>query len=258
MWRTSLRSLLPRGISHIPSVRGGRRASDTVPVVATATPSLVKNARGMRSTIALKLMMAVSGIIFIGFVLLHMYGNLKAFAGHDAYNDYAHHLRTFGEPMLPYGGLLWVIRVVLILSLVVHVYSAVTLWRRAKNARTIKYVVKKNKHSTYASHLMRWGGVTLLLFIIWHLLNFTIGKVNVQGGPTNDPYNLVVDSFSTWWLTVIYLIAMAMLGAHLHHGIWSAAQTLGLTGTHGSRTRYKQFGFVLAVIITGGFSLVPI
>ena len=68
----------------------------------------------MRSTIALKLLMAVSGLIFIGFVLLHMYGNLKAFAGHDAYNDYAHHLRTFGEPMLPYGGLLWVIRVVLI------------------------------------------------------------------------------------------------------------------------------------------------
>ena len=83
--------------------------------------------------------------------------------------------------------------------------------------------MKKNKHSTYASHLMRWGGVTLLLFIIWHLLNFTIGKVNVAGGATNDPYNLLVDSFATWWLTLIYLVAMAMLGAHLHHGIWSAA-----------------------------------
>ena len=121
--------------------------SDTVPVVATApsaTPSLVKNARSTRSTIALKLLMAVSGIIFIGFVLLHMYGNLKAFAGHDAYNDYAHHLRTFGEPMLPYGGLLWVIRAVLIVSLVVHVYAAVTLWRRARMARTIRYQVKKN------------------------------------------------------------------------------------------------------------------
>ena len=75
---------------------------------------------------------------------------------------------------------------------------------------------------------MRWGGVTLLLFIVWHLLNFTIGKINVTGGPTNDPYNLLVDSFSTWWLTVIYLVAMAMLGAHLHHGIWSSMQTLGL------------------------------
>ena len=212
----------------------------------------------MRSTIALKLLMAVSGIIFIGFVLLHMYGNLKAFAGHDAYNDYAHHLRTFGEPMLPYGGLLWVIRAVLLGSLIVHVYAAVTLWRRAKKARTIKYVMKKNKHSTYASHLMRWGGVTLLLFIIWHLLNFTIGKVNVQGGATNDPYNLLVDSFSTWWLTVIYLVAMLMLGAHLHHGIWSSMQTLGFTNSVRERAFAKRVGLVLALIITIGFSLVPV
>jgi succinate dehydrogenase / fumarate reductase cytochrome b subunit len=239
-------------------MRRQRRASDTVPVVATATPSLVKNARSTRSTIALKLLMAVSGLIFIAFVLVHMYGNLKAFAGHDAYNDYAHHLRTFGEPTLPYGGLLWVIRVVLIASLLVHVYAAVTLWRRAKRARTIKYVMKKNKHSTYASHLMRWGGVTLLLFIIWHLLNFTIGKVNVQGGPTNDPYNLVVDSFSTWWLTVIYLAAMAMLGAHLHHGIWSSMQTLGFTNSVRQRTLAKRVGLVLALVITIGFSLVPV
>jgi succinate dehydrogenase / fumarate reductase cytochrome b subunit len=242
----------------MPSVRAARRAGDTVPLVATATPSLVKNARSTRSTIALKLLMAVSGIIFIGFVLLHMYGNLKAFAGHDAYNDYALHLRTFGEPMLPHGGLLWIIRAVLIVALVVHVFAAVALWRRAKRARTIKYVMKKNKHSTYASHLMRWGGVTLLLFIIWHLLNFTIGKVNVSGGPTSDPYNLVVDSFSTWWLTVIYLVAMAMLGAHLHHGFWSAMQTLGFTNSVRERLVAKRVGLVLALIITIGFSIVPI
>ena len=223
-----------------------------------ATPSLVKNPRSTHSTIALKLLMALSGIIFIGFVLLHMYGNLKAFAGHDAYNDYAHHLRTFGEPMLPYGGLLWIIRVVLIGALGVHVYAAVTLWRRAKKARTVKYVEKKNKHSTYASHLMRWGGVTLLLFIVWHLLNFTIGKVNVTGGPTNDPYDLLVDSFETWWLTLIYLFAMAMLGAHLHHGIWSSLQTLGFTNSVRQRDNAKRFGLILALIITIGFSLVPV
>jgi succinate dehydrogenase / fumarate reductase cytochrome b subunit len=227
-----------------------------VTVVATAT--LVKDSRSTRSTIALKILMALSGIVFIAFVLLHMYGNLQAFAGHDAFNEYAEHLRTFGQPMLPYAGLLWVIRVVLIVSLVIHVACAVILWRRAKRARTIKYVVKKNKHSTWASHLMRWGGVTLLLFIVWHLLNFTIGKVNPTGGATNDPYNLLVDTFDTWWLTVIYLVAMAMLGAHLHHGIWSSLQTLGMTNTAGSRARAKQFGFGLAVVIAGGFALVPI
>ena len=139
-----------------------------------------------------------------------------------------------------------------------HVAAAVALWRRAQRARPVKYVVKKNNHSTRASHLMRWGGVTLLLFIIWHLLNFTIPKVNVDGGPTNDPYNLLVDSFEVWWLTLIYLVAMAMLGAHLHHGIWSSLQTMGLTNNAASRARAKQVGFILALIITVGFSIVPI
>ncbi len=96
---------------------------------------LVKGTRGVRTTIALKILMAVSGVIFIGFVLLHMYGNLQAFAGHDAFNEYAEHLRTFGQPMLPYTGLLWVIRIVLVVSLIVHVYAAVVLWRRARAAR---------------------------------------------------------------------------------------------------------------------------
>ncbi len=220
--------------------------------------SLVKDARASRSTIALKLLMALSGLVFIGFVLAHMYGNLKAFAGHDAYNEYAEHLREIGEPMLPYAGFLWVLRVVLIVALVVHVYCAATLWRRANHARTHKYAVKKHTGATFASRMMRWGGVTLLLFVIWHLLNFTVGKVNVTGGPTNDPFNLLVDSFSTWWLTLIYVVAMAMLGAHLHHGIWSAGQTLGLTGTARARRAWRQGAFIVALVITVGFLAVPL
>jgi succinate dehydrogenase / fumarate reductase, cytochrome b subunit len=232
--------------------------------VATTTPrpdvgrSLVSGARAARSTIALKLLMAASGVIFILFVLTHMYGNLKAFAGHDAYNEYAEHLRELGEPMLPHGGALWILRVVLIIALALHVYSAAVLWRRARKARTVRYVVKKHTGATFASRMMRWGGVTILLFVVWHLLNFTIGKVNVAGGPTNDPYNLLVDSFETWWLTLIYLVAMAMLGAHLHHGTWSAAQTLGLTNNARARHNAKGLGLILALIITIGFSLVPI
>jgi succinate dehydrogenase / fumarate reductase cytochrome b subunit len=118
--------------------------------------------------------------------------------------------------------------------------------------------MKKHTGAIFASRLMRWGGVTLLLFIIWHLLNFTIGKVNVQGGPTDDPYVLLVDSFDVWWLTLIYIVAMLALGAHLHHGIWSAAQTLGWTGTAGKRRRAKTIAFITALIISVGFSLVPL
>jgi succinate dehydrogenase / fumarate reductase, cytochrome b subunit len=225
-----------------------------------ATTELVKGARATRSTISLKLAMAASGIIFILFVLLHMYGNLKAFAGHDAYNTYAEHLRTLGTPMLPHSGALWVIRVVLILSLVVHVGSAVALWKRANGARSTKYQVKKNVASSLSSRTMRWGGLTILLFIIWHLIEFTIGKVNITGGAKNDPYNLLVDSFSgsSWWMGVIYLIAMLCLGFHLHHGTFSACQTLGLTNTAESRARARIFGWTVAIVIAGGFSLVPL
>jgi succinate dehydrogenase / fumarate reductase cytochrome b subunit len=232
--------------------------SSRTPTGHSSVAALVTGARASRSTIFLKLMMAVSGLVFVGFVLLHMYGNLKAFSGHDAFNEYAHHLRTMGTPILPESGALWIIRAVLIISLVVHVYCALTLWRRAKRARTVRYQVKKHTGAIPASRLMRWGGVTLLLFIIWHLLNFTIGKVNVDGGATNDPYNLLVDTFDTWWLTLIYLVAMAMLGAHLHHGIWSATQTLGLTSSVRTRRLAKKTAFTLAVIIAGGFSIVPV
>lgn len=223
-----------------------------------ATTTKAPEARASRSTITLKLLMAVSGIIFILYVLAHMYGNLKAFSGHDAYNEYAAHLRTLGEPMLPHEGFLWILRAVLIVSVVVHVYAALKLWHRAAKARTTRYVMKKNLASSFSSRWMRWGGITILLFVIWHLINFTIGKVNVTGGPTNDPYNLLVDSFDTWWLTAIYLVALLTLGLHLHHGTWSAAQTLGLTNNARSRRNAKALGWILAVVIAGGFSLVPI
>ena len=228
--------------------------------VATTSPrpTLVKGARASRSTITLKLLMAASGILFILYVLAHMYGNLKAFAGHDAYNDYAHHLRELGEPMLPHEGFLWLMRAALIVALVVHVACAVALWRRAGKARSQKYAVKRNRSSSLSSRTMRWGGLALLLFLVWHLLNFTVGKVNVQGGATNDPYNLLVDTFETWWMTLIYLLAMLALAMHLRHGTWSAAQTLGLTNNARARRNAQVLGIILAVVIGVGFSLVPI
>jgi len=232
--------------------------------VATPTdvsPHLVEHAKAAHTTIALKILMAVSGLIFIGFVFGHMYGNLKAFAGHDAFNEYAHHLRELGEPMLPHEGFLWIMRVGLLAALVVHVIVGVKLWRRAATARTIRYQVKKHTGAIPASLILRWAGVAIFLFLIWHLLQFTIVKVNVGDGPASyrhDPYNLMVDSFQVWWMTLIYLAALTMLGAHLHHGFWAACQTLGFNRTAGARARSRSFSFVLALVITVGFAAVPI
>ena len=140
-----------------------------------------------------------------------------------------------------------------------HVYAAAALWRRAKKARPIKYVVKKHTGAIPASRMMRWGGVTILALpdLAPAELHHRQGQRAGRGRP-NDPFNLLVDTFDVWWLTLIYLVAMAMLGAHLHHGIWSATQTLGLTGSERTRTLAKRSAFALAVIISGGFSLVPI
>lgn len=231
--------------------------SGSLPLVAT--PTLVKGSRSTRSTIALKILMAVTGLVFIGYVLLHMYGNLKVFAGQDAFDEYAHHLRTFGEPMLPYAGLLWVIRALLLLSIIGHAYAAFTLWARASKARPQKYAVQKGLAATLSSKTMRWGGVTILLFVIFHLLHLTTHTINVNGDPSS-PYKRVVSSFQPeqWWVAVIYLLAMAALAMHLRHGVFSASQTLGLTNNAKSRARANFAAVFLAVVIAGGFALVPL
>ncbi len=203
--------------------------------------------------------MAVSGLVFIGYLVLHMYGNLKVFAGQEAFDEYAHHLRVFGEPMLPENGLLWVVRVVLIVGLVVHVVAAFKLWARASNARTTKYQVKKAVAASLSSRVMRWGGVALLLFVIFHILHLTTHTIN-PGGDPESPYRRMVNGFSpeNWWVSVVYLLAMAALAMHLRHGVWSAAQTLGLTNTATSRARWNVAGYVAALVIAGGFALVPL
>ena len=212
------------------------------------------------TTIALKLLMAVTGLVFVGYLLLHMYGNLKALWGEEAFNSYAEHLRTFGEPMLPYGGLLWIVRVVLILSLVGHVYAAYALWSRAGAARRTKYAAVK---SAATSQWMRWGGTFLLLFVVWHLLHFTIVKISPnadkQGADvTANPFQLVVASFEVWWMVLIYVAAMVALFMHLLHGVYSAQQTLGWTGTPKARARARTAGLVIALVVVVGFLIPPL
>lgn len=204
--------------------------------------------------------MALTGLVFVGFVLIHMYGNLKSLAGEESFNTYAEHLRTFGEPILPYEGLLWIIRVGLIVSIVGHLYAAFALWARAGTARHKRYSAVK---TVWRTTWMRWGGVAVLLFIVWHLLQFTILKVSVNPDATgpnveNNPYQLVVASFQVWWMTLIYLVAMTALGLHLAHGIFSSQQTLGWTGTPAGYRRAKAVGYGLAAVIAVGFMIPPL
>ncbi|XIG73950.1 succinate dehydrogenase [Streptomyces sp. SGAir0957] len=208
------------------------------------------------SSLGKKTVMAVSGIVMLLYLVAHMIGNLKIFFGPGEINHYAHWLRTMGEPVLHYEWGLWLVRIVLVVAVVAHATSAYQLSRRDIKARPSKYVHKK-PGASYATRTMRWGGVILGLFIVWHILDLTTGTVHPDGYEHLHPYQNIIDTFSTWYGNVIYIVAMLALGLHVQHGFWSAAQTLGV----GSRTRdrvLKTIGNVLAVLLTLGFIAVPV
>lgn len=211
----------------------------------------------------MKLLMAVTGALFVFYVLAHMYGNLKLFGGQSAFDTYAHHLRTIGEPILPYKGFLWPFRIVLIASLFAHAYAAFYLWSKANGARTTRYAVRQAGAAAWRSQAMRWGGVALLAFLIFHIVEFTTNKVNFNSSVSaatigDSPYRLVVASFQLWWVVLIYLIALAALGLHLQHGVWSAAQTLGWTTSPQARFWAKAVALGISVAVVGGFALPPV
>jgi succinate dehydrogenase / fumarate reductase cytochrome b subunit len=208
------------------------------------------------STVGKKAIMAVSGLIMLMYLVAHMIGNLKIFFGPGEFNHYAHWLRTLGEPFLHYEWALWLIRVVLVAAVVAHAVSAYQLSRLDRRARPVAYAHKRRRAS-YATRTMRWGGIILALFIVWHLLDLTTGTVHPGGFQQGHPYQNVVDTFSTWYSGVIYIVAMLALGLHIQHGFWSAAQTLG--AGNATRDRFlKATANVLALVLTAGFIAVPV
>jgi succinate dehydrogenase / fumarate reductase cytochrome b subunit len=203
-----------------------------------------------------KAVMAVSGIILVLYLIAHMIGNLKAFAGAETFNHYSEWLRTIGEPAVPAQTVLWIIRVVLLVAVFAHMWAAFSLWKQARAARPVRYVTKKPVQQSYASRTLRWGGVIILLFIVWHILDLTFGTVNAAGGDST-PYERLIASFQNPFVTAFYVLALVLLGMHLRHGLWSAAQTLGQSNKRRERG-LNAFATVFAVVLIGGFLLTPL
>ena len=240
------------------------RGSATAPVLppkAPAAPAGKRRPEGLlRTSAGKKAVMAVSGAVLVLFLIVHMLGNLKIFFGADAFNEYATWLRTVGEPALPGRTVLTLTEIVLVLAVVAHMWSAFSLARRARRARPVKYAARRRSQADgYATHTMRYGGVIIALFVIWHLLDLTVGAVNPAGGQTT-PYDRVVAGFdpSRWWVTLFYVVAMIMVGLHLRHGVWSAFQTLGLARTAARRRVLKGVAGALAALLVVGFLAVPL
>jgi succinate dehydrogenase / fumarate reductase cytochrome b subunit len=209
-----------------------------------------------RSAVGKKAVMAVSGIILFGFVLVHMIGNLKLYEGPDKLNSYAGWLREVGSPAVPTSGLLWIARLVLLAAVVLHVWAAWQVTRMSRGARPQRYSQRRPVRMTYASRTMRWGGVIILLFVIYHLLHFTTGTVHdnfIEG----DVYHNVVSGFRVWWVSLFYIVAQVALGFHLYHGLWSMFQSLGWNQPRFNPWR-RWFAHAFAWIITLGNISFPV
>jgi succinate dehydrogenase / fumarate reductase cytochrome b subunit len=212
--------------------------------------------RFYRSAVGKKWVMAVTGIVLMGFVLAHMIGNLKLYLSKEEINLYGEALRTMPGPLLPRTVLLWTIRIVLILAFVFHIHAAIGLSlinRRARPAADRYQSRRDYVAADYASRTMRWTGIIILAFLVFHLMDLTWGNANPQF-LRGDPYNNLVYSFRRVPVAIVYVFANLALAFHLYHGTWSLFQSMGITNPRYNvlRRRFAQ-GFA-AIILVGNIS----
>jgi len=209
-----------------------------------------------RSSLGKKAAMAVTGLVLFGFVLGHMSGNLKAFQGAHKFNAYAEFLREVGAPVVPHGGLLWIARIGLLLAVGIHTLAAVQLTLQNRRARPQDYELRRSVQLDYASRTMRWSGVLVLLYVVYHLMHFTWGNVHPDFIP-GDAYHNLVTGFQVVPVALVYVVANLLLGLHLYHGLWSLFQSLGWSHPRYNSWR-RSFAVAFAVIVTLGFISVPL
>ncbi|MCW2964520.1 MAG: succinate dehydrogenase/fumarate reductase cytochrome b subunit, b558 family [Actinomycetia bacterium] len=231
-----------------------RRRKDVAPAPTApetaAVGKIALDARGpgLYSThVGKKYAMAVSGIVLLLFVFVHMLGNLKLYLGAGPLDAYSRWLRTAGEPALPRETLLWAVRIVLLAAVVVHVQAAYSLTRVNRRARPEAYRSPRDYvAASFASRTMRWTGIIVALFVVFHLLDLTWGTANPDFR-AGDPYHNVVESFQRWPVAIAYIVANLALATHLYHGAGSLFQSIGLLFR-----RRRAFATAFAAVIAAG------
>ena len=204
-----------------------------------------------RSDLGKKTVMAASGVVLFGVVLVHMLGNLKLYQGPEKLNAYADWLREVGSPALPESGLLWIARLVLLAAVALHITAATQLTLKNLRARPVRYRQRVPIQATYAARTMRWGGAIIALYVVYHLAHLTWGTAHPSFVP-GDVYSNVVSGFQVWWVSVVYMVAQIALGFHLYHGLWSLFQTLGWWKPLGESDWRRSFALAFALVVTLG------
>lgn len=207
-----------------------------------------------RTTIGKKAVMAVTGIVFLLFLVAHMIGNLKIFYGRAEYDAYAAWLRTMGAPAVPHRWALTIGEIILVACVILHVGSAAELALRARRARPVRYQGGRPKQG-YASRTMRVGAILVTAFIVYHLLDLTFRLANPRG-IAGDPYGNVVADFHNPVVTIFYAVCLIVLGLHIRHGVWSAMATLGRSNDRREKGIHA-FALSFAVVLIAGFLAVP-
>lgn len=201
------------------------------------------------AAIGQKIAMAISGAVMFGFLIGHVAGNLQVFAGAEKINGYSQMLHET-------PALLWGTRLALVVSLLVHIRSAVSLYARRAEARPVPYTKKKHRASTLASRLMAFTGAGLLAFVVFHIMHFTTGHAH-HDFRDGEPFHNLVTAFQSPAIAGAYVVAMLFVGNHLFHGLYSASQSMGIASTRRA-ARIKTAAAVVAVLLAGAFALVPI
>ncbi len=216
--------------------------------------------------------MAVTGLIWTVFVVVHLYGNLKIFSGPQAFNSYAKWLRSAGSPLLPEGGLLWLMRIVLVIALVSHVLAAATLWWRGRQhgstaTRTQVWRAawsKRGRFQAAAAALMPATGVVVLVFLPIHIMDLTLGQPGLAAAtfaPITDEavfaYENLIASLERPGMAAFYLLVMCLLSLHVLHGVRTATSDFGVIG-NGPRRLFAWIGALAAIAILVGNGAIPI
>lgn len=206
--------------------------------------------RFYQASIGKKAVMAVTAVVLFGYVIGHLAGNLQVYLGAEQMDRYAAFLHSM-------PGLLWGVRILLLICVVLHITASLQLTALKQQARPVGYVKKEAIGSNIASRSMIWSGAMIAAFVIYHLLDLTAGVTNTSQYQELHAYENLVYSFQRVPVSIFYIIAMLLLGMHLYHGIWSMFQTLGF-----SHPRYtpviKRASALVAVLITAGFVSIPI
>ena len=202
-----------------------------------------------RRTIGKKAVMAVTGIILVGWIIGHVLGNALIFRGPEAVNQYAALLKSN-------MALLWALRVFMLVTVVLHVVAAIQLVNQQRASRPVGYVRQVPQQATIASRTIRWGGLVLALFLVYHILHMTTGTLHPAFSHT-DVYTNMVLGLRSPWVAAIYIVAVAALGLHLYHGMWSVFQSLGFSSP-GISTVRRRLATGIALFVYIGFTAIPL